>query len=354
MVAYWLLFSLCAIFAIEGGRGRAGLGAIKNPALVVAGAVIALMIGLRYQIGADWDSYMSHFTRVSYLSLLQVLGQGDPGYYSINWIAGRLGFDMRAVNLACGTIFACGLVSFVRTLPRPWLGMAVAVPYLVIVVAMGYSRQGVAIGLIMLALAAFMRGSIVKFTFWTIVAVTFHKTAVIVLPLAALASTRSRIPTVLALGVMAVMLYYLFLDSAVDRLVYGYIESEYDSQGAAVRVAMNAIPAAIFLLNQRKFALLPETDRKLWRNMSIAALACLPAMLLTSSTTMVDRLALYLIPLQLFVLASLPRALGRNGRDNGQIVLAILLYSAAILFVWMNFAGHTENWVPYKLYFGRG
>ncbi len=353
MVAYWLLFSLCAIFAIEGGRGRAGLGAIKNPALAVGGVAIALMIGLRYEIGADWVSYMSHFTRVSYLSLLQVLGQGDPGYYSINWIAGRLGFDMRAVNLACGTIFACGLVAFVRTLPRPWLGMAVAVPYLVIVVAMGYSRQGVAIGLIMLALAAFSRGSIVKFAIWTIVAVTFHKTAVIVLPLAALASTRSRIPTVLALGVMAVMLYYLFLDSAVDRLVYGYIESEYDSQGAAVRVAMNAVPAIVFLLNQQRFDL-SVIERKLWRNMSIAALVCIPALFVTSSTTMVDRLALYLIPLQLFVLASLPIALGRNGRENGQVVLAVLLYSAAILFVWLNFAGHTENWVPYKLYLGRG
>lgn len=352
MIAYWLLFSVCAIFAIEGG-GRAGPTGGKHATLALGGVLIALMIGMRYEIGADWFSYVGHYTRVSYLSLWQVLGQSDPGYYGLNWICTRLGWGIRGVNLICGAIFAYGLVAFVRTLPRPWLGLAVAVPYLVIVVAMGYSRQGVAIGLVMLALAAFTRGSIVKFALATIVAVIFHKTAVIVLPLVALASTRSRIPTMLALGAMAGMLYFVFLDSQVEWLVYGYIEIEQDSQGAAIRVAMNVVPAIIFLLNQRRFDL-REVERKLWRNMSIAALACVPALLVTSSTTMVDRLALYLIPLQVFTLASLPRALGRDGRDNGQVVLAILLYSAAILFVWLNFAGHTDNWVPYKLYIGRG
>ncbi|MBY8823610.1 EpsG family protein [Sphingomonas colocasiae] len=351
MIVYWLLFSLCAIFALEGGRRRRG-SAVPNQALVLGGVFIALMIGLRFQIGADWPNYMAHYKRVTFLSLTQVLGQGDPGYYVINWISSRLGFSIREVNLVCGAIFAVGLIAFVRTLPRPWLGMVVAVPYLVIVVAMGYSRQGVAIGLVMLALAMFTRGHLVKFAICTIAAVSFHKTAVFVLPLVALASTRSRIPTVLALGVMAAMLYYLFIDSAVDRLVYGYIETEYDSDGAAIRVAMNAIPAVIFLLNQRRFEL-AEAERKLWRNMSITALACIPALMLLGGSTLVDRLALYLIPLQLFVLASLPRALGSNGRENGQIVLAVIAYSAAILFTWLNFAGHTEAWVPYKLYIGR-
>lgn len=352
MIAYWLLFSLCAIFALEGGGKRQGRSAVPNQALALGGVFIALIIGMRFEIGADWFSYLAHYKRVGFLSLAQILGQGDPGYYLINWISNKLGLGMRGVNLACGAIFAWGLIAFVRTLPRPWLGMVVAVPYLVVVVAMGYSRQGVAIGLVMLALAMFTRGSLVKFALWTIVAVTFHKTAVFVLPLAALASTRSRVPTALALGVMAAMLYYLFVDSAVDRLVYGYIETEYDSEGAGIRVAMNAIPAIIFLLNQHRFDL-GEVERKLWRNMSLAALACIPALMLLSGSTLVDRLALYLIPLQVFVLASLPRALGKAGRENGQVVLAVILYSGVILFTWLNFAGHTSNWVPYKLYLGR-
>ena len=36
---------------------------------------------------------------------------------------------------------------FVRRQPMPWLGLLVAIPYLVIVVGMGYSRQAIALGL---------------------------------------------------------------------------------------------------------------------------------------------------------------------------------------------------------------
>ena len=91
-----------------------------------------------------------------------------------------------------GGIFAIGLVFFCRNLPRPWLALAVAVPYLVIVVAMGYTRQGVALGLAMLGLVALGKKGTGWFVFWVMLAATFHKTAVLLLPLAALAAAHNR------------------------------------------------------------------------------------------------------------------------------------------------------------------
>ena len=44
-------------------------------------------------------------------------------------------------------------------------GLCLSIPYLVIVVAMGYSRQGVAIGVMMPGLLAFERGRLRPFCF---------------------------------------------------------------------------------------------------------------------------------------------------------------------------------------------
>jgi hypothetical protein len=66
-------------------------------------------------------------------------------------------------------------------------------------------------------------------------------------------------------------------------------------------------------------------------------------------STAVDRLALYLIPMQLFVLGNLPHALSRGG-TNRLILNAVIASSIAVQFVWLNYAQHAEAWIPYRLY----
>ena len=241
-----------------------------------------------------------------------------------------------------------GLVSFARLQPRPWLAILVAVPYLVIVVAMGYSRQACAIGLAMLGLVALSRDrSNVKFVIWIGLAATFHKSAVLLVPIAALAANRGRLWTAAWIGSTTVLFYYLFLQSSLDRLVSSYIEAEYQSQGAAIRVAMNALPAAIFLVARHRFILTPM-EKRLWTLVSLLALAFVVFLVVSPSSTAVDRMALYVIPLQIFVLSRLPDMFrGRYGRD---ITLGVVGYSAAVQFVWLNFAGHAYAWVPYQVY----
>ena len=51
-----------------------------------------------------------------------------------------------------------------------------------------------------------------------------------------------------------VLFYVLLLQDSVEALQYNYIEAEYQSQGAAVRVAMNAMPTVLFLWFRRRFA----------------------------------------------------------------------------------------------------
>jgi hypothetical protein len=348
MFPYWILFSIFAAGSLQ-YRRRLALGQEGNPLLIAAGLFTALMIGLRYEVGGDWGSYSRIFEQIRYLSMSGALGFSDPGYGFLNWLSHELGFDLWFVNLVCGAIFSWGLVKFARTQPNPWLAVLVAVPYLIIVVAMGYTRQGVAIGFILAGLAALDRISMMRFALYVFCAVLFHKSAIIVLPLVALSASRNRIVTILLLILLMACLYYVFVAASIDRMVTNYVEAEYESQGAAVRVAMNLPPAILFLRFQNRFEL-GEAQKKLWRNFALAALATLIALWTVASSTAVDRLALYLIPLQIFVLARLPVVFRGQGQSNGQITLGVIVYSAVIQFVWLSYANNAVYWLPYQLY----
>jgi hypothetical protein len=269
-------------------------------------------------------NYEEIFAWSASLRLSETLELGDPAYTVLNWLANQLGYGVWFVNLVCGLIFAWGLVRFARVQANPWLAIVIAVPYLVIVVAMGYSRQGVAIGIIMAGMARLERSSLLRFAGYIFFAAAFHKSAIVVLPLVALSAVRHRLAMAGMLAVLAAMLYYFFVQASFDRMVTNYVTAEYNSQGAGIRVSMNLLPAAIFLLFPKRFQMSPQ-QKKLWRNFSIASFASL-------------------------VLSGVPEAFGAKGKPNGQYLALVIAYSAAIQYVWLNYAAHADDWLPYQLF----
>lgn len=342
MIPYWLLFGYFFAGAL---LSRPSKPPARTP-LVLGLLIVTIMVGLRFEVGADWTTYEFLFRYAGHVGLWSALKVGDPGYQFVNWIVKQLGQEIWLTNLICAAIFAWGLNRFARVQRDPWLALVIAMPYLVIVVAMGYTRQAVAIGIIMAGLAALQRGaSIVTFTFYVVAAALFHRTAVVALPLVALAADRNKFMNLVVGLAACVLLYDVFLSDSLDQFVKNYIDAEYNSQGAAIRVAMNLVPATIFLFARRRFAFDPH-EEKIWRNFSLTAWALLIVLLVSPSSTAVDRLALYVIPLQLAVLSRLPYAFGRPG----ELRLAVAAYSAIVLFIWLNFAKHAESWLPYRLY----
>jgi hypothetical protein len=312
------------------------------------------MIGLRDDVGGDWVHYLAAVEKAAGFSLQELLSsdqglitQKDPAYILLNWLAALTGMGVYFVNTVCAVLFSWGLVVFCRAQPRPWLALVVAVPYLVTVVAMGYSRQGTAIGLAMIGLVALSDRKILRFVLFVALAASFHKSAVILMPLAILAGTKHKMWTAIWVGLSSLLFYILLLQDSADTLITNYVGAEYQSQGAGIRVTMNAVPAVLFLWFRRRFVM-PKADRTFWTWMSFGALGFVVALLVSPSSTAVDRLALYWIPLQLFVLSRLPNALGRPNGLNAVWVKLIVLYSAIVLFVWLFFAQTSFAWLPYN------
>jgi len=311
--------------------------------------LITFLVGLRHEVGGDWIPYFAYLEAAESLQFTELFGVVEPAYSLLNWIAAKSGFGVYLLNTSFASIFCYGLIVFCRNQPRPWLALVVSVPYLITVVAMGYSRQGAAIGLVMLAMVAIANQKIMKFMIWISLATLFHKTAVIMIPLAVLASSRRWFFTLVWAILTAITIYYLLLQGALESLVAGYLDQEYESTGAAIRIAMNAAPATIFLILRKRFFLPPE-QRVFWTWMSAMALMLIIILFVSPSSTAVDRIALCWIPLQLFVWVRVPSAMGGSGVANKKWVYLVLVYSAAVHITWLAFSTHSYLWLPYQFY----
>jgi hypothetical protein len=348
MLPYWLMLLVPAVVAFaQPYRAPAARRTGRAP-WVVAWVALTLLLSFRYQVGGDWFTYKESYLDALYLSIAEAIQErGDPAYVIVNWVSVQLGWDIYGVNMICGAIFSAGLLVFCRAQPRPWLALTVAVPYLVIVVGMGYTRQSAAIGLLLVALTHLSRKETARFVFWVALGALFHKSAVIVLPIAILARIHNPWWTAFWVGATALLLYLLLVADFTAQLVAGYIDAAYESEGAAIRVAMNTVPAVTYLLFRNRMTENPE-ERAVWAWLSLLALSFIPLLQIVPSSTAVDRVALYMIPLQLYVLSRVPEVLSRDTPAFG--VSVVIAYCAVVQYVWLNYAAHAEYWVPYRFY----
>jgi hypothetical protein len=344
VLIYWALFAYFAAGALLAPPGDVRT---RSKPLLASGAVVtALLIGFRYKVGGDWATYEYWFSYAGRGGFGRLLKYGDVAYQFLNWGFAQLGLEMWAVNLVCGAIFSWGLWRFCKAQPEPWLAFAVAIPYMVIVIAMGYTRQAVALGILMAGLASFHRNSsTLRFAIYVVFAALFHKTAVVVFPLVALANPRNRLLNLLIVIATSYLLYGLFLGDAMEQFVDHYIKAQYSSQGAGIRVGMAMLAAIILWVTKERLGL-SDAEWRIWRNFALGAVAALVLLLVLPSSTAVDRMSLYLMPLQLAVLSRVPVAIGSPLAGRA----AILGYSAFVQFVWLNYAQFSRAWVPYHFY----
>ena len=346
MIAYWALFAMFAagVFWTHGDDRAHGS---SRALLIIAVCVLALFVGLRWEVGPDWSTYRSMYRYLNDSSVKEAFAQPDPGFHVLVMGLQSQQAPFWALNLVCAAIFSLGLARFCIALPSPWLAFVVAIPYLVIVIAMSALRQATAIGFIFLALQGMGTKPLWKSIMWVLVASLFHASAFIVAVLIALSYTRSRVQAAALLILTMIPAYYVLI-STFDSYLKRYGMHRIDSGGVAFRVAMNAVPAIIFLARGSKhFA--PTGEAAFWRWLSILSLALVPILFFVKSTTAIDRLSLYAIPLQILVLSALPRQFSTSPATRIYPVMAIVAYCAATLWVYFALGTHARYYLPYEM-----
>lgn len=310
----------------------------------LTGFVLTLLLGFRMS-GGDWYNYFGRFQDLAYLPIEQVLLNGDPGYQLISYFMYQWGFGFFAVTFICAVISVTGLMVFLKRLSNPWLGLAVAIPYLYIVVYMGYMRQGVALGLVLWGMAYLDRGKFLWFVALVALAVTFHKTAILMMAFGVFQQGKGKIVRLLAIILAGVGILFAFVgESAYDRLYADYVQTGMQSEGAYLRIALNALPA-LLLFSFRKAWKAHFHDYGFWSMVAAASLSAIP--LVGPASTAVDRMALYFLPLQIVVFSRLP-FLMRHILPVKVTTLFVLLFYLVVLSVWLNLGNFSMWWIPYE------
>jgi hypothetical protein len=320
----------------------------RNILYVFAIGVTALMIGLRFQVGGDWYNYLTIYENIYFQPLTTALTLSDPGYALFNWIAAQIGFGVWFPNTICGIIFMIGLGRLALRQPNPWLAILIAVPYLIIVVAMGYTRQAAAIGLICYGLADASETKLIRIIVIIGIAALFHKTAILILPIILIPVFRRNILFGVAGGLAFVLLFYLILSRSSNEMITNYAQSGYNSQGAGIRVAMNVGPAIIMLLYYKRMQF-SNFINSYWISNSILALASVPSLFVLSGSSAVDRISLFIIPLQMVVYGKLPYAFSKTSSANVSVMISMVGYCFLVQFVWLNYAVNAQLWIPYTI-----
>lgn len=308
------------------------------------GGILTLLLGFRMS-GGDWYNYFGRFQDLAYLPMEHVLLNGDPGYQFISYFMYQWGFGFFAVTFICALISVTGLMVFLKRLSNPWMGLAVAIPYLYIVVYMGYMRQGVALGLVMWGIAYLDRGKFWWFIGMVSLAVTFHKSAILMMAFGVFQQGKGKIVRLLASILAGIGILFAFVgESAYEMLYANYVETGMQSEGAYLRIALNALPA-LLLVSFRKTWKILFNDYGFWFMVAAASLVAIP--LVGVASTAVDRMALYFLPIQIVVFSRLP-LLMRHTLPIQVTTLLVLLFYLTVLSVWLNLGNFSMWWIPYE------
>lgn len=345
MFIYYLLFGIPVIFSLYKPRVKWSI----NISLIISTLYI-LFIGLREEIGVDWDKYqkiVSDYQFPSYIEIFKTTT--DPLYFVLNKFFQNFDGGIYYVNSFCALIFISSLILFLNDLKRPFLGLSIAFPYLIVVIGSNYTRQSVAIGLSLLTIKFIRKEKFLNAIFVSFFALGFHISGIFGLfyfiPFL-FKFLKERIDLLLLFFVV-LFVFFISLIPLVRYLFIQYFGISYISSGFYFRSLVYSISGTIFLFNKERFT------QNLAEKSLISFLTFFTYFLLIigiifpSKTALLDRVGLYLTPLHLIVASSLP-SIKIKQINPTYITIFIHISSLMLMFIWLNFSPHKEYWIPYK------
>lgn len=133
-----------------------------------------------------------------------------------------------------------------------------------------------------------------------------------------------------------------FLEDQYSKYDYIYVQREYNSSGAYIRLLLSLLTSLI-LLKYKKYFNFSDDKYSLWKLVSLISIILFLALFFVPSTTAIDRIGLYFLPIQLVVFSNLTRF--------NRLLLPFMfyvIYTLMLFLVWYNFASHNVCWFPYK------
>ena len=308
---------------------------------------LSIFIGLRFEIGGDWVIYKNFFNHLNYkninLNFKEFLDYGML-YVAINKIAYYLGIQFVGVNLLLALIFMHSLSNFIKDSDNRWLALAISVPIIILILAMGYMRQGLAFAFSLYLIKNLENKKLSLAYIYLIFAILSHKSAIIlsIFILFYVIYYRKYFQLV-ALILIPTFFALLFFDK-FSHLFYFYVGSGQHmlALGSVPRSLLLVIVAALFFILKNKYLDMTNYQFFFYKWMSYLIIIMFPFAVIASVAT--DRMLLYLYSLKLALISF---AKLKNVKINIIIFILVSIYFFYLL-VWSFYGVNSLSWLPYN------
>ena len=346
MIIYWFFFTVSAFFLITDNKNKKSDYFFK-PFFYF---LLLIFIGFRHEIGGDWDNYIEVYESITLRDVIAQNFKSDFAYNILLFICKNLNLGIYGVNTICGAIVLFSVHLICSLNKNYWICFLILLPYLILVVSTGYTRQSVSIALSIIGIYYLIKDdkyfqNYLYCAFYILLALLFHKSAIIMLIFI--------IPFlnlyVIALGFIFSLLSLGFLleyfQAEVRRIMDQYIYINMISRGAILRSAV-ILPSLVFHFLASQYKIYTRNERKIFNIFSILVILFL-ILIFINPLTILDRFALYLLPISAILYSKFAYVLV----DELNIIIykiVIILFVLFQMFVWFHFSVHKSYWVPYK------
>ena len=304
-----------------------------------------IFIGLRHEVGGDWNDYLMWF------KMIEAEGSNifEPGYNLLNKISVLLGGGIYLVNFMGIMII---IILFWKSAKLISISIPIfcilIFPHHILIVTMGYSRQAIAISITFYALVELLVNRR-KWYFMLLIgiAIFFHYSAFSAFIL--LLFVRNTIPIRIYLLTIIIAVISLYLNSnKIEPLLKYYInpDSEMISHGAMIRMLIWTSILCLVVMYKSKLSFILRYGIN-WESMLFVYIICIILLSLGVMTTLIDRFMLYYYLIPYLGLSSILYNIRKNTAVYGLAMCSSILLSMVIMVVWLGYAIHKQGWIPY-------
>jgi len=340
---YWLFFLTFSLFSVNPIKFEKNTINILRFFFLF---ILSIFIGLRFEVGGDWDIYLNDFNNnIKFFDFFSFSYVRDFGYEFISYIFYNLRFGIYGVNLSIAVLFVYSLHKFAINLDNENYSLIflVSLPYLIVVVSMGYTRQAAALSFILLSICSFQHKKNYSYVIYLLLAILFHKSSVVMIPIIFISQIKYTIKNFIILLFLS-YIAFLTIYPEITRISSGYFSnsSKYVSQGVYFRIVLNLFSGLLFILFYRFLKHNNYFDRLIFITIFINFLMIF---LINAYSTFVDRLMIYFTFIQLMIFSRMYLIYPKLKIIFNLFVIIIYFI---VFYLWLNFANHSFLWIPYK------
>ena len=309
--------------------------------------VLILFVGFRYSVGGDWGTYNGLYEKFRFYDYISAIKTNEIFWVVLNVFAIQFNLGVAGVNFIIAIIFFSSLYVFNKKITNSFYIYMLAFPYFIIIVAMGYSRQCLALSFLMLSLSVTGSYREIKVVLLLLSGIFFHNSLIFISFLPFLYRPLINFSKIIVLTLLIFLFLYLILTSKIAFQYYFsyFLNQNVESSGAIFRVIFNSFPSLLFLYFIKIFY--KDNNFYIWLClclMNLSFLICLIFNLLPSG--MIDRYLVYTSLIQLLVYIKIFDLY--KGYIKDLIVTCTSLFFFIFMVSWFYFGNASNQWIPYK------